>query len=95
MPVIKIPELIKTNEMEFSAALKKAVGCMGIPDMKTKHCKSIETYPVQILSFPCPLDMADLLYLSHSKLHLSFWSSQLHGKFESKFIRSIDIITGA
>ena len=37
-----MPELIKRNEMEFHAALKKAMGCMGIRDMKTKHSKSIE-----------------------------------------------------
>ena len=73
-PVIKIPELIERYEMEFHAALKKAMGCMGIQDMKTKHSKSIEKYLVRILSihrelsggillFPCPLDMPNVLYL--------------------------------
>ena len=60
--------------MEFHAALKKVMGCMGIWDMKTKHSKSIENYVVGILSihrelfggillFPCPLDMPNVLYL--------------------------------
>ena len=36
MPVIKMPELIKRNEMEFYAAPKKAIamGRMGIQDLK-------------------------------------------------------------
>ena len=55
-----MPELIKRNEMEFHKALKKAMGYMGIRDMKTKHSKSIESYLVRILSFPCPLDMANV-----------------------------------
>ena len=37
-----MPKLIKRNEMEFHAALKKGMGCLGIRDMKTKHSKSIE-----------------------------------------------------
>ena len=49
--------------MEFHAALKKAIGCMGIGDMKTKHSNSIESYLVQIPSFPCPLDMPNVTYL--------------------------------
>ena len=52
--------------MEFHAALKKAMGCMGIPDMKTEHSKSIESYLERILSFPCPLDMPNVLYLPFS-----------------------------
>ena len=46
--------------MEFHKALKKAMGYMGIRDMKTKHSKSIESYLVRILLFPCPLDMANV-----------------------------------
>ena len=61
MPVIKMPELIKRNKMEFHAALKKAMGRMGIQDLKQSTFKSIESYLVRILLFPCPLDMADLL----------------------------------
>ena len=61
-----MPELIKRNELEFHAAVKKAMGCMDIRDMKTKHSKSIESYLVGIVSFLCPLDMANLLYLPFS-----------------------------
>ena len=49
--------------MEFHAALKKAMGYMGIQDMKTKHSKPIESYLVRILSFPCLLDKPYVLYL--------------------------------
>ena len=52
--------------MEFHGALKKAMGCMDIRDMKTKHSKSIESYLVGILSFPCPLDMPIVTYLQFS-----------------------------
>ena len=55
--------LIKKNEMEFHATPKETMGCMGIQDMKTKHSKPIESYLMWILSFPCPLDMPNVLYL--------------------------------
>ena len=58
-----MPELIKRTELEFHAAVKKAMGCMGIPDMKIKHSKPIESYLAWTVSFPCPLNMANLLYL--------------------------------
>ena len=58
-----MPELIKRIELEFNSVLKKA---MGIRDMKTKHSKSIESYLVRIVLLPCPLDMANLLYLPFS-----------------------------
>ena len=61
-----MPELIKRNEMEFHAALKKAMGHIAIQDMKTKHSKSIESYLVRTLSFPCPLDMPNVSYLPFS-----------------------------
>ena len=52
--------------MEFHAAIKKPMGCMGIRDMKIKHSKSIESYLVRILSFPCPLDMPNVTYCPFS-----------------------------
>ena len=58
-----MPQLIKRTELEFHAAVKKAMELMGIPDMKAKHSKPIESYLAWTVSFPYPLNMAHLLYL--------------------------------
>ena len=60
-----MPKVIKRSELEFHTALKKA---MGIRDMKTKHSKSMESYLARIVSFPCLLDMVNLLSLCHALL---------------------------
>ena len=66
-PVIKMPELIKRNEMKFHATLKKlSDGVHGYSRYEKKHSKSIESYLVRILSFPCPLYMPNVLYLPFS-----------------------------
>ena len=55
-----MPELINRNEMEFNAALKKAMECMSIRDSKSKQFESIESYLSGIPLFPCPVSMANL-----------------------------------